>query len=330
MNNPWVWLWVGTGLAGLGVLRLRPNKAVTDNPIWQTVWTVLMSFGAPFWGGPLFLLYTLLAPEKQLCPHCDRANRKVEPVCLHCGRPLTLSAAELAQVAAQRAPAAAQLAALDRQFSTWTLILLVLYALSTVVLTIFWSNGLTALAAWRYSFLVPGSAHVLLLKEIAWWLPGMFLGILTSYLPAVAIMRVLLGKRYLDYLAYQARRSPAAYTRYAYAFLLVMAACVLVVVTLMLDTYVIAYPDRLVVNRFWSLGETRYTFSQIASLRSSRQLGSNEWDHPLYVIEFSNGERWSTRFRDDAPGQQDALMEYVSEQSGLPIQVVPAFTNADV
>jgi hypothetical protein len=98
-----------------------------------------------------------------------------------------------------------------------------------------------------------------------------------------------------------------------------------------MDSYVLAYDDKIVVNSLLGIGETEYSYKEISSIRSSYQLKQAEWDHPIYVIDFTNGNRWSTRWVPSENAQQaNSLVIFVVKQSGMSIQAVPIFSDSDV
>lgn len=98
------------------------------------------------------------------------------------------------------------------------------------------------------------------------------------------------------------------------------------------DSYVLAQPDKIVINPFWGLGENHYSYSDVRSIRTSMRLEESDWDQPIYVIDFSNGDRWSSRWDDGdrPPHVLKNLIDYISKRSGIPIDQVPALYNSDV
>jgi hypothetical protein len=161
VTNPLAWLWVGAGLVGLLLLGRYPAKATFDNPMSLTVWTVLIAFGCPFWGGPLFLCWVWLLPEKRICPHCDRATQKHESLCRNCGRPVLLTMDEARQVAAQRAPERAELAALGRKYASFEMLSFVPFLLVAAGGAVISYLILAAIATWYHQNLEAGVSATL-------------------------------------------------------------------------------------------------------------------------------------------------------------------------
>ena len=294
-----------------------------------TVWTVLIAFGCPFWGGPLFLCWVWLLPEKRICPHCDRATPKHESLCRHCGRPVLLTVDEARQVAAQRAPERAELAALGRKYASFEMLSFVPFILVAAGGAVISYLILAAIATWYHQNLEAGVFASLFLRDTFYWLPAAFLGMACAYPVCAVLFRVTLRSYYAEYEAYQRRRSSSDMTRIANLIFSSVALVSIGLAAMLLDTYLIAYPDRLVINRFWGIGESHFAYDQIVALRSTQQVDDTLLEETRYVIRFADGERWSNIYRDDLPGAVTTFMQVVSERTGLPIETVPQMDRAD-
>lgn len=92
----------------------------------------------------------------------------------------------------------------------------------------------------------------------------------------------------------------------------------------------LALPDALVIHQPLALVEQRYSYHEVVAIRRSTQFSPSpervaQSDHPLYVVEFADGRRWSTRWEpgDRDPGLLAALVDYIAQESGVPVQDRP-------
>lgn len=328
-NNIGFWLWVGCGVLGWIILQRNSAKLVFDNPLALSAVLILMAGGAPFWGGPIFLVIVWLLPARQLCPHCARAIPEKAPTCSHCHRPTEILPQERAALEQTYAQQAAELAALAKQYGKWDWLQLPFTLGFIAILTLAWGWVLIQIGVWRFSFLESGVVQWLP-PPVVWLFPAFFLSTSTSVVPMTGTYRLLLRERYATYQAYQRLKWPGASARSGVWSLGIVTAGGLLMVVLLLDAYVVARPNVLVINSLWGVGESHYAYSDIRTIRSSFQLETTEWEKPLYVINFRDGTRWSTRWEDRTPQEMADLMHYISQQSGIPIEQVPALYNSDV
>jgi hypothetical protein len=290
---------------------------------------ILMACGAPLWGGPIFLAIVLLTPAKQICIHCQHTIPKTDTTCTYCQRPLEVLPHELTLLTQAHARHAEELSALAKKYSKWDLLTLPILLVVVPTLTLGWWLILVKVSEWRFTFIETGIFY-LLPPPIAWLLPAMFIGIISSVFPMDGLYRLLLRKNHAEYQDFQRRKWPTNPNRTASWFLGIASGLALLAIGLMLDSYILARPNEIVINPLWSLGESRYAYSDVKSIRSSMRLKTAEWDEPLYVIDFQNGGRWSTRWEDRDPKELEDLMNFISQQSGVPIERVSVLYDSDV
>ena len=95
------------------------------------------------------------------------------------------------------------------------------------------------------------------------------------------------------------------------------------------DNYAAAYPNRLELNGFWSLGGIAYAYDDVTSIEEStlkhtENQGKNR-EIPAWKIKFSDGGTWSTQSNiavEVNPEQlksHETLARIASERSGRPI-----------
>lgn len=329
MNN-WLLIWCLLGFAGTIYYRYRkPDVFLWDNSVLLTIFAVLMAGGMWLWGGPVFLLYVLLAPEKTLCPHCRRVNVKGSQVCQACSRSLEVFPFEAGQIQEKQEQRANRLEYLARKYEKYIYLSLLIFFIATPALSYLIWKVLLVIADLRFSVIPAGAVYVLLPHPLAWLLVAMFLGIFAAYFPMWAVLKLALRVHYAEYEEYENLRNNTSRMKSSWFFSL-GGVMILVTIVLMLNTYMMVFPDQIVIHRTLAFTASRYSFDQVSAVRSSMQLKNAKWDHPIYVVEFADGSRWSTRWQDRDPQLLADLVGYIAERSGRAIQVVPAFQDTDV
>lgn len=330
INYPFV-IWAGFGLVGWFILSRNQSKFLFDDLTITTIVTVLMASFLPIWGGPIFLLIVLLTPNKKVCIHCKRVVLERDTTCRYCQKDFDVLPSELEVIAEQDEKRNKEFTELAKKYGKWELFSLPLFFVSAPTVGYISWLIMIKVSDFRYA-LLPQSSYIFLPLHISWGIVALFAGIIGSAIPMYLILRFLLGDKYTEYQKYYSMKSSGNTQKSGYIFMGVFIFLCLIASYLMLDYYTAAYQDKLVINQFWGIGEKQYLYSDIISIRSSKQLKKAEWSHPIYVIEFADGYKWSTRWdtNDRDPKQIDGFVEYVARQSRIEIENVPAFTDNDL
>lgn len=328
INYPFV-IWAGFGVIGWFILGRNQSKFLFDDLAVTTIVTVLMAFLLPIWGGPIFLLIVLLTPNKKVCVHCKRVVPEKDDICRYCQESFDVLPSELETIAKNDEKRNQEMVELSTKYGKWDIYALPLFFISVPVVGYISWLALVKISDFRYS-LLPQSNYMFLPLPISWGIIAIFVGIIGSTILMYLIIRLLLGDKYSEYQKFNTMKSSGNTNKTFYIFFGAFTLLCIIASTLMLDYYTVAYPDKLVINELWNIGEKQY-YTDVASILSSKQKkeGSNRL---VYIVKFTNGYRlstsWETNDRD--PEQINSFMEYVSELSGIKIKNVPAFTDDEL
>lgn len=337
MNTLWFALWAAPGVVGYLILRRDPGRFTFDNPLWITASLIAMASLFPLWGGPVFLALVLALPSKRICLRCRHTMPKTATVCPHCGQLQDLSPAQIEELAPSLEPEREEFAAPAKRYERWYWFSSLLGLVGMVVATLVWWAVLDQVAHWRVA-LFPRPVHMLVLPSVAWALPAGMFGIVTGEYAAGGMLPLLMGRqRYQGFRDYQRLKSPVDPQRAANVFFSVIVILTCVAVWVMMNWYTLALPDALVIHRPLALSEQRYSYHEVVAIRRSTQFSPSpgrvaQWDHPLYVVEFADGRRWSTRWEpgDRDPRELAALVDYIAQESGMPVQDMPVLYASDL
>jgi hypothetical protein len=170
-------------------------------------------------------------------------------------------------------------------------------------------------------FLIAPSAY-------AWGILALFLGMVSSAPLLRASSRLFLGARaHGDYVLYRNLRAGFDTWKVTWGLALLVAPAALALSYLGLDTYLRVTESEVAVNAFWSLGERRHPFSAVVAVKSAshfRAPSGGVVARQHYIVEFSDGTRWSTRdhLREVDPAEDAKLAAYFAARSGKEVQEV--------
>lgn len=175
---------------------------------------------------------------------------------------------------------------------------------------------------------VEKTRYLILPDPGSWGVPAIFLGIITSAVPLVLLYRFLLGERYVRYIrACNERFGFDGWRVFRFmAILIVVLAAIWTV--LAARSFTRFDEDEIILSQPLTAKVTHYTYAQIRAIehRATFQAPSGAIiAQPNYVIHFDDGDTWSTRtlFRTPDPTNDESLIQFVAEQSGRQIDVVP-------
>jgi hypothetical protein len=330
MENYWFWLWAGLGLVGAGIARRKPGIFIFDDQMKLTIYLVLNAFLLPIWAGPIYLIYVLTAKEKQICPNCGRVISAEETICPHCSKSLELSKLEREKTIEWQKLQHEQNPELAKGNNKYVFLSLFLFFIITPLLSIAWWFLLSKISELRFSAF-NDIVYKIIPDSETWYVPAFFIGILTSYFPLTWITKFIFGNKVVEYNEFQKQMYPGTSKSFGRNLMIGFIILLATVIFILMDWYVFADSKEIAINSLFGIGQTTYSYNEIKSIRSSYQLKQSEWDRPIYVIDFINGDRWSTRWIPDENAQQaNDLVIYISKQSGVQIQPVPVFSDSDI
>lgn len=328
INYPFI-IWASFGVIGWFILGRNRSKFLFDDLAITTIVTVLMAFLFPIWGGPIFLLIVLLTPNKKVCIHCKRVVPEKDDTCRYCQKSFDVLPSELKVISENDEKRNQEFTDLAAKYGKWDIYALPLFFISAPAVGYISWLAMVKISDFRYS-LMPQSNYMFLPLPISWGIIAIFVGIIGSAVPMYLIIRLLLGDKYPEYQKFNALKSSGNTNKTFYIFFGIFTLLCIIASTLMLDYYTVAYPNKLVINELWGIGEKQYSYANVTSILSSKQ--SEESDRLVYVVKFVDGYElstsWDTNDRD--PVQINGFMEYVAEQSGIEIKNVQALSDGDL
>lgn len=193
-----------------------------------------------------------------------------------------------------------------------------------------WAVILHGLAKWRLSTLPPSIFRFAPGENlIAWGVPGMFFAIVSVGILMDILLRIVLRARYDDYIRAEEARTRIDMRKGG----LLLIGMLSVVVSLSIrgmDWYIRADRKEIAISRFWWLGERVYSYGEVHAVAKATHLKAPSGaivQRTRYFILFSDGSEWCNEdvwCHDDPKNfeREHAFFEFVSQQSGKPVQTV--------
>ncbi|MBC8138309.1 MAG: hypothetical protein H8F28_20720 [Fibrella sp.] len=115
----------------------------------------------------------------------------------------------------------------------------------------------------------------------------------------------------------------------------VVAVPTILMLILVADNYTRFDSDGITLNPFFSLGETRHSYSDIAQIVTAPRLyapNGNAVERRVYVIRFKGGDTWNS---DNAPGEHTdsefgQIVQGVSQKSGVAVKEQEIFRRDEL
>jgi hypothetical protein len=160
---------------------------------------------------------------------------------------------------------------------------------------------------------------------------GFAVALLVGFIVELVSTRIAFGDRMHEYMALECLRHGFDVYRRSFQMIAIFCLPLAFFALLSFDMYTFATSRDVVLNPYWGIGETRYPFSQIQSLEERSFMGERKGRtsrQVYHVITFLDGHEWtshsdggnvSPRTRDEGR----ALVEYLSQQTGVPITKAP-------
>lgn len=201
---------------------------------------------------------------------------------------------------------------------------------------------LRGIAGLAYSF-VPQGTYRLVLPDMAWMLPAILLGIMTTAIPYHFLFLRLLGpEKYAEYKVYERLKAGSLFGESniglnleKFSTWLSAGIVMLVAIFLILgsDYSMVANDQGMRINRFFSFGAKTYPWSdvkEVANVISFRAPNGNPVRNPYYEVRLRDGSTWSTHsnFFDLRKEKEAELFAYIAKQSDKTMTMRNPFPNA--
>ena|GEM_PF-3204110 len=215
---------------------------------------------------------------------------------------------------------------LRRKFLKWEQIYLIPFFIFSALFAIAWERSLSFFAGLSYASL-GDSVFLYTPSPDYWWLPSIFLGILTAAIPLTLLYKFLLGPDYEQYVIYGNLRVGFDSQKVVRLMAMIVGPVALIFSLLAMNCYTKFSGGEITINRFLGVGEISYQYSRISGIKSVRYFKAPNGDikeRPYFSIEFDGGERWTTGdgLRDPDPETDRRLIEFVSGKCGKQPQEV--------
>ena len=126
-----------------------------------------------------------------------------------------------------------------------------------------------------------------------WMLPAIFLAIISSAIPLDAACKVIMRDRYEACMIASMRHGQVRYSPWMLPWLnWIMATFAIILVTLGSGWYVVFRSNDVILNRFWSVGEQRFAYTDATDLAKVARItapNGNVKNRPHVAVRFADG-----------------------------------------
>lgn len=161
--------------------------------------------------------------------------------------------------------------------------------------------------------------------------PCLFLGIFTSIVPVQLLARLVLGRRYVEYLYHEEGRiawqgrDPDALVRFLGRLGLFVGVGCAIYAVLVLNWYARFTDDAVAIKRLFALTEEVHPYSQVEQfiVTSHRDTNQGIVEEEDLHLRFADGKTWSTDqtfFLPRDPDERARLLDFVQRKIGRPPQ----------
>jgi hypothetical protein len=154
---------------------------------------------------------------------------------------------------------------------------------------------------WILPYPVPQTGptrYVMLPDKAFFMLPALFLGILAGGGLSDLLYRLLLGKRYAEYILYGNMKFGIDGWRVFKILALIIIIPSILLTSLAMGCYARFTDDQIITNRFWGIGEESRFYKRITRIKSVKYTHAPNGkvaENPYHVLHFDDGSIWSTR-----------------------------------
>jgi hypothetical protein len=197
------------------------------------------------------------------------------------------------------------------------------FFLLTALLGYAWYLGLTW-AASLFNHEAHGTRFLLQALPPYWWIPAIFLGMITSMIPLDWLYRTLLRDRYRRYERYCMERVGFDPRRLYVCIVVIFFAGAAVFFLAGVTSYSRFTDAGIEIQRPFSLRSSFYEYARVRAIEyraTFRAPAGNRVQTPHYVILFDDGRSWSSRdgLRDPVTKVDGQIAQLVSRRSKRPI-----------
>lgn len=314
--------WLVSAIVSVILFHRRPDKGVFDNGLVSLIFSHLFGGELAILLGPIALIVILMMPEKQVCNSCYRTFAKKEFVCPHClgaGESFSeyLPANKIRLLLSEQ-----QIKRFFRYQRIDTLILFV----STIGFSFLLYSGLSLIGDWWIFDIHRATYYWQIFDPGMLWFSaigislGLAIGVVYLVNPLIMKDASQFTKLFMTNFGRNGER----------VFILIFVAISVfsvILAGLMINSYLVVYPDEIAHNEFIALIPEHYEFTEIQSIRASTHVDSINFTYRIFVIDFFDGRQWSSYGHSSIPKIPfvEEIMMYVSNQSGVEITSVPGF-----
>jgi len=224
-----------------------------------------------------------------------------------------------ARRSAARPSDGASLAELARRYVWWERLG---FAVLLVSIGLVWL-GLLLLGR-LYPAAAPATGYRLTASPLYLAVLAFFLGNLLATGPTHLLYIRLLGERFPEFRAYQARKFGFDAGRWMLPFYLFLGSVVTVATVAVVDWYVVFDAEAITISELPSLGDTRrYSYAQLLQIRTAPRIEREDGamvESWTFMLQFDDGRSWSSQ-KDasrSSPEQRREMARFIAERSSLP------------
>lgn len=155
---------------------------------------------------------------------------------------------------------------------------------------------------------------------------SLFSGMLLASLTVFAISNRQLKNDWDEYLAYSNLKYKFNYVRFSKYTIRIFALITVLLIISFLDWYSAFGQEEIKINGLLNLGTKTYNYSDINKIKEVERLkapNGNIVNDPHFIIEFSDGEKWNSRYNGFADYHQDSeIIDLLTTKTNLePIEL---------
>lgn len=179
-----------------------------------------------------------------------------------------------------------------------------------------------------------GVRYALSMHPVLWFLPALFLAILASGLVVDICLRLRLRDRYTEYRIYDGLKYRINSRRILMVLSSLLVPFIMYFGFLIPQCYYYFSDEGIRLSPFFSTETKEYRYQDIDRIveeRSFKAPGGKIVRKNRYAVDFSGGYSWSShRTITTLPeGDEKHLMAFISERSGIPVEVVDPYGNQE-
>jgi hypothetical protein len=169
-------------------------------------------------------------------------------------------------------------------------------------------------------------------------LPGFWLGFLSFFLIVDRVQRFVLGKKRYQENLQRGMNRWGDYRPFLYRIVAFVTFATAIGVALCMDFYASFEEDRIVINRFWGIGEVSYSYSRVRAMVYITHVRNVfgtifRLPRPQVVLVFDDGTSWSPALgQGQAQLEEDSgkIVALIQKKTGIPLTSVRFIEDAQL